>query len=115
MDARSRPGRSKTVLLDATREPKLYFGFHPANRAQPDPQPARESALGLKLVDHRAPEASDFADLRQTKNLDGGYRPLKLRSHKYILVRWLKGSLGDLSYAAILRVADEKPRGQERR
>lgn len=62
------------MMLDAPREPELHFGFHPAHRAQPDAHPTRESALGLELVDHRASEAGDFADLRQAKNLDGRYR-----------------------------------------
>ena len=67
------------MMFDATREPQLHFGFHPAHRAQPYAHTARESALGLELVDHRASEASNFADLRQTKNLDGCHTHQTLR------------------------------------
>lgn len=63
--------RAGTIVLDPTREPELHFGFHPAYRAQPDAHPTRESALGLELVNHRTPEASDLTDLWQAKNLDG--------------------------------------------
>ena len=62
------------MMLDATRKPELYFGLHPAHRAHSYAHPTRESALGLELVDHRAPEAGDFADLGQTKNLDRRFR-----------------------------------------
>lgn len=60
-----------TVMLDTTCKPELHFGFHPAYGPQPDAYPIRESVLGLELVNHRASEPGDFADLRQTKNLDG--------------------------------------------
>lgn len=78
------------MMLDAAREPELHFGFHPAHSTQPYANPARKPALGLELVDHRASETGDFADLRQAKNLDGLYRCWGLNSHEYDLVMWLK-------------------------
>lgn len=62
-----------TMMLDAPREPKLHFRFHPAHGTQPYAHPAWEPALRLKLVDHRASEAGDFAHLRQAQNLDSRY------------------------------------------
>jgi hypothetical protein len=59
------------MMLDAPREPELYFGLYPTHCAQPDAHSTWESVLRLELVDHGASEAGDFADLRQTKNLDG--------------------------------------------
>jgi len=63
-----------TVVRNAARKPELDFRLHPTDSSQPDAHPARESVLGLELVDHRASEAGDFADLRQTKNLDFCHR-----------------------------------------
>jgi hypothetical protein len=61
------------MMLDTIREPEQHFRFHPAYRAQPYSYSARESALGLELVDHRASEAGDFADLRQAQNPHSRY------------------------------------------
>lgn len=60
---------SCAAVLDAPRQPSLHFRFHPSYSSRSDAHPARESSFGFELVDHRAPEAGDFANLRQPQNL----------------------------------------------
>lgn len=57
--------------VDAVGEPMLNFGFHPADGAQAEAYPSRESAFGLELVNHGTSEAGDLADLREPKYLYG--------------------------------------------
>ena len=63
--------RAGAMMLDAAREPVLNFRFYPAHRAQTDAHAAWKSAFGLELVNHRASEAGDLADLREPKYLYG--------------------------------------------
>jgi hypothetical protein len=59
----------RAISIDAVRKPRLYFRIHPTDGTGANAHPAWKSASRFELVDHRAPEASGFADLRQTKNL----------------------------------------------
>jgi hypothetical protein len=59
------------MLVDAVSEPTLNFRFHPTDGAQAEAYPSRESVFGLELVNHRASEAGDLADLREPKYLYG--------------------------------------------
>ena len=59
------------MMLDAARKPELNFRLHPADGAQANAHPARESPFSFELVDHRASKAGDAADLREPENLYG--------------------------------------------
>jgi hypothetical protein len=59
-------------VLDARREPALYFRLDPPHGASTDPHPARKAAFAFELVDHGAAEARHSADLRQSQDLCGG-------------------------------------------
>ncbi len=69
------------MMLYAAREPVLNFRFYPAHRAQTNAHAARESAFGLELVNHRASEAGNFADFRETENLYGRCNSSGLSGH----------------------------------
>ena len=69
------------MLVDAVSEPTLNFRFHPTDGAQAEAYPSRESVFGLELVNHRASEAGDFADLRETENLYGRWNSIGLSGH----------------------------------
>ena len=60
---------TRAMPLDPPRQPPLHLRLHPPHGPCPDAHPARKALLGFELVDHRAPEAGDFADLRQAQDL----------------------------------------------
>ncbi len=57
------------MMFDALRHPALHFRLDPSNGPRADAHPAGEPALRFELVDHRATESRDPADLRQAKYL----------------------------------------------
>lgn len=57
------------IAFDSIRKPTLYLGLYPPHGPRPDANPAGKPACRFELVDHRAPEACDLADLRQAQNL----------------------------------------------
>src|ERR1035438_4932854 len=86
--------------------------FHPAYGAQTYAHPGRESAFGLELVDHRASEAGDLADLREPKYLDvrcsrGRDR---LRIHMCDASVWVEPIQGKLSREARLQLVAARSR-----
>lgn len=60
---------SGPVATDSIRKPPLNFCFYPPHRPRPDAHSARKPSFGFELVDHRASEACDLADLRETQNV----------------------------------------------
>jgi hypothetical protein len=82
----AQPGRHGSVragamMLDAACEPELNFGFNPTDGTKADAYTSWESAFGLELVNHRASEAGDFADLGETENLYGRCSSSGLSGH----------------------------------
>lgn len=52
------------MVLYAPRQPSLHFRRYPAHGARSDPYTAWKPTFGFEMVNHRASEASGFADLR---------------------------------------------------
>jgi hypothetical protein len=98
--------RAGAMVLDAPPEPMLHFRFHPAYGAQTYAHPGRESAFGLELVDHRASEAGDLADLREPKYLDVrcSHGRDRLRIHMCDASVWVEPIQGKLSREARLQL-----------
>lgn len=57
------------IAFDSIRKPTLYLGLYPPHGPRPDANSAGKPAGRFELVDHRATEACDLADLRETQNL----------------------------------------------
>jgi hypothetical protein len=51
------------MVFDAASKPQLDFRLNPPHGSRADTDPARKPAFGFELVDHRASETCDFADL----------------------------------------------------
>ena len=88
------------MAFDAIRQPALHFGLHPTHRARTDADPAREPAIGFELVDHRATQASDFADLMQSQNLQWLAWGSGVVRHCFDLDVWFRNRLDGLPRAA---------------
>ena len=88
------------TAVDAIRQPTLHFGFHPTHGARTDADPAREPAIGFELVDHRATQASDFADLMQSQNLQWLAWGSGVVGHCFDLDVWFRNRLDGLPRAA---------------
>src|ERR1700722_18108725 len=54
---------------DAPDQPRVHFVVQPSHCAHPDLDTLRKPKIGLQLVDHRAAQARNLADLGQPQDL----------------------------------------------
>jgi hypothetical protein len=83
--------------LDSPSQPPLHFRLYPAHGSRSDPHTARKPAFGFELVDHRASQASGFADLRQTQDLYARHWRAGIVGHVFDSDVWLPRHAGELS------------------
>ena len=93
------------MQFDAILQPRLNLRFHPAHSARTDAHPAREPAIGFELVDHRATQASEFADLRQSQYLQWLAWGSELMGHCFNPDVWFRNRLDELPRASRPRLA----------